>query len=135
MTASTIVIVDPYSSGTLLVSALQEEGYSVVAVTSGECIPAMYESSFRASDFDAWFTCPDITPALIEELRSRRPIAILPGAEIGVEVADRLSAQITPHLANLSQLASARSAQGRHGQGIASQGNRYHQDTEHCGPG
>ncbi|GGU81679.1 hypothetical protein GCM10010260_12670 [Streptomyces filipinensis] len=120
MTARTVVIVDPYSSGTLLASALREEGYSVVAVTSGSSIPDLYVDSFESSDFDAWFT--EFTPELVKELRSLDPVAVLPGAEIGVELADRLAEQITPDLANVPALSSARRHKGDMAEAVAASG-------------
>jgi predicted ATP-grasp superfamily ATP-dependent carboligase len=120
----TVVIVDPYSSGSLLAPALREIGHSVIGVTTSDPPPDIYLSSFHPADLDECFTCATITPGVVDRLGAADPVVVLAGAETGVELADRLAAELTPHLANVPALASARRHKGHMADAVAARGLR-----------
>jgi biotin carboxylase len=112
MKAPIVVIVDPYSSGNLLAPALRAKGFSVVAVTSAESPPEVLAGSFCPEDFDERIVCRALSTDVLERLRALEPVAVLAGADIGVELGDALAAQITPWVANDPALISARRHKG-----------------------
>ncbi|MFJ9852517.1 ATP-grasp domain-containing protein [Streptomyces sp. NPDC101150] len=105
---SPAVIVDPFSSGGLYAPAFRAAGVPTVAVVSYPEIPQAYAGSFQPADFDEILTLTGDEAPLAERLRALRPRCVLPGAEIGVELADRLAAQVVPDVANTPGLAAAR---------------------------
>ncbi|MFL6122116.1 ATP-grasp domain-containing protein [Actinophytocola sp.] len=112
MTARSVVVVDPYSSGNLFAAALREHGYVPVCVTTGETPPEIYLSSYRPADFDAVHVFRGDPTSLAAELRHLSPVAVIPGAETGVELADTLAAALTPDRANVPATTSARRHKG-----------------------
>jgi len=115
MSGPVVVIVQPYSSGNMYASALRRAGFSPCAVTLRSAAPLA--DSFRAADFDHHIEYgagddEEITPQLVgpvlDRLRELDPIAVLPGEQHGVRLADHLAAVLTPDRANLPELASAR---------------------------
>ncbi|MFF4698254.1 ATP-grasp domain-containing protein [Streptomyces chattanoogensis] len=105
---SPAVIVDPFSSGGLYAPAFRTAGVPTVAVVSYPEIPPAYAGSFRPEDYDTILSWDGDEAALVERLRALRPRCVLPGAEIGVELADRLAARVVPEVANVPGLAAAR---------------------------
>ncbi|WP_225074912.1 ATP-grasp domain-containing protein [Streptomyces sp. CoT10] len=112
MDSPVVVVVDPYSSGKLLAAALRRAGFSVVAVITGSSVCDFYASGFAESDFDDCLYCASVTPDFADRVRSLNPVAVLPGVEMGVALADVLAAELTPHLANEAGLSSARQHKG-----------------------
>jgi hypothetical protein len=108
MSRPTVVVVDPYSSGNLLAPALREAGISPVAVVSGPAPPAVYASTYHPEDFDVIFRYEGRLGELVDHVRGLDPVAVVPGGEHGVELADQVAAAVTPHLANVPRLAAAR---------------------------
>ncbi|MFG2139891.1 ATP-grasp domain-containing protein [Streptomyces sp. NPDC048650] len=105
---SPAVIVDPFSSGGLYAPAFRAAGVPSVAVVSYPEIPPAYAGSFRSEDFDTILTWDGDEDALVDRLCALRPRCVLPGAEIGVELADRLAARVVPEVANVPGLTAAR---------------------------
>jgi biotin carboxylase len=92
-----VVIVDPLSSGIELAPTFRARGVPAIAVTlKGEEWPE-FGAKMRASDFVD--IIPD-QPGLEKLLRKYDPIAILPGTEEGIPLAERLTGVLTPQLAN-----------------------------------
>lgn len=92
-----VVIVDPLSSGTELAPAFKARGIPAIAVTLKPMDWNGFGSKIRQSDF------MEIIPNqenLVEILRKYDPIAILPGTEEGVPLAEALAVEITPQHAN-----------------------------------
>lgn len=108
MSGPVVVVVDPYSSGNLLAPALREAGISPVAVVSGAAPPAVYASTYHPEDFDAVIAYEGRLDALVDRVRALAPVAVVPGGEHGVELADLVAAAVTPHLANVPHLGAAR---------------------------
>lgn len=94
-----IVIVDPRSSGTELAPAFKARGIPAIAITfpSNKSDHRGFGTEVQNSDFAE--VIPN-QPDLAEVLRKYNPLAIIPGADAGVPLADSLSAALTPDLAN-----------------------------------
>jgi biotin carboxylase len=121
-TGPTVVIVDPYSSGSLLAPALVEVGLAPVAVVSADRPPAVFASSYRPDDFPEIIRFQGSVEEVAARLRRLSPICVIPGAESGVELADQLAAAVTPELANEVALAGARRHKGLMGAAVAASG-------------
>ncbi|MFF4370548.1 ATP-grasp domain-containing protein [Streptomyces sp. NPDC001594] len=107
--AGTVVIVDGYSNAPALVSAFAERGYRAVHVlSSAEPHPGMVPP--RPEDYAQWFVCPDeaAVDATVSALAALGPVAVVPGQEPGVRLADTLSERL-----GLATNGTARSAARR----------------------
>ena len=92
-----VVIVEPLSSGIELAPAFKARGIPAIAVTLKSSDWTGFGSKIRASDFI------EIIPEqrnLVEILRKFAPLAIIPGAEEGVPLAEALALMMTPQFAN-----------------------------------
>lgn len=92
-----VVIVDPLSSGVELAPAFKTRGIPAIAVTFKPLGWTGFGMKMQSSDFVE--IIPD-QPNLVEILKKYNPIAIIPGTEEGVPLAERLAEALTPHLAN-----------------------------------
>lgn len=92
-----IVIVDPLSSGIELAPLFVKRGVPVIAVTFKPLERVGFGTKIQESDFCK--IIPD-GPDLIEDLRKYNPIAIIPGTESGVNLAQKLSDMLTPEYSN-----------------------------------
>ncbi|MFC4584821.1 ATP-grasp domain-containing protein [Sphaerisporangium corydalis] len=117
-----VVIVDPYSSGNLLAPALRDAGLLPVAVTSARRPPAMWAGSYHPEDFHQVIAHAGHLGETLAHLRALTPVAVLAGAESGVELADRLAALVTPGRANDPALAAARRDKGAMASAVAAAG-------------
>jgi biotin carboxylase len=115
MSGPAVVIVQPYSSGNMYAPALRRAGFSPCAVTLRSAAPLA--GSHRPADFDHHleYGAGDAEPVtsrligpVLERLRELDPVAVIPGEQHGVMLADQLAAVLTPERANLPELASAR---------------------------
>ncbi|MFC8454759.1 ATP-grasp domain-containing protein [Kitasatospora sp. NPDC057223] len=106
------VIVDPFSSGGMYAPAFAAAGVPVVAVTSYPEVPAAYADSFRPADFTHVLGFDGDVERLVAQLRPLAPRCVLPGAESGVELADRLTERLHPETVNTPALAAARRDKG-----------------------
>ncbi len=93
-----VIIVDPRSAGVELAPAFAAHGVPAIAITLEQPqIRSGYGREIRAADF------AQVIPAqhgLAGKLAKRDPLAILPGAEGGVPLAQELSEILTPWMAN-----------------------------------
>lgn len=92
-----IVIVDPLSSGTELAPTFKARGIPAIAVTLKTEEWPEFGSKMQVSDFVA--VIPD-QPGIEDIIRKYDPIAIVPGTEEGIPLAERLTELLTPHLSN-----------------------------------
>ncbi|WP_063771865.1 ATP-grasp domain-containing protein [Kitasatospora mediocidica] len=106
------VIVDPFSSGGMYAPAFTAAGVPVIAVTSYPEVPAAYADSFHPGDFTRVLAFDGDVERLVAELRPYAPRCVLPGAESGVELADRLTERLNPRTVNTPALATARRDKG-----------------------
>ncbi|GAA4238667.1 ATP-grasp domain-containing protein [Actinomadura meridiana] len=119
MTARTVAIVDPYSSGVLYAPALREAGFRPIAVLSWPLPADSFTATFRANDFDTILTA---SKNVVPQLTKLKPLAIIPGSESGVALADDLSQKLTPSLAHVPELTPSRSHKGHMAKAISSAG-------------
>ncbi|MEU2913549.1 ATP-grasp domain-containing protein [Streptomyces massasporeus] len=87
----TVAIVDAYSSANRLAPLLRERGYRTVHVQSTERIPAVSAPQFVPDDFAVNIVHRGdlaVTARVLAD--EHRPLAVLPGGEVGVELADAL---------------------------------------------
>ncbi|MBX9687141.1 MAG: ATP-grasp domain-containing protein [Candidatus Obscuribacterales bacterium] len=92
-----VVIIDPLSSGVELAPAFKSRGVPAIAVTLKNLDWVGYGAKIKSSDF------VEIIPNqenLVEILRKHNPLAILPGTEEGVPLAEALALALTPEFAN-----------------------------------
>lgn len=94
-----VVIVDPRSSGIELAPAFNSRGIPVIAVTfeSSTKNHRGFGVDVQTSDF---VKVVPVQPNLAEILKKYNPLAIIPGAEGGVALADILAQELTPQFAN-----------------------------------
>jgi biotin carboxylase len=92
-----VVIVDPLSSGIELAPAFGARGVPAIAVSIKTDEWPEFGSTMRHRDFLA--VLPD-HPGIASELERYDPIAVIPGTEEGIPLAERLAASLTPGLVN-----------------------------------
>ncbi len=94
-----VVIVDPRSSGIELAPAFKARGIPTIAIEfqSVKKDHRGFGSEVQTSDFTE--IIPN-QPNLSEILKKYNPLAIIPGADAGVALADTLAAALTPQFAN-----------------------------------
>ncbi len=100
-------IVDPYSSGARLAGEFARFGLESVAVLSTRRAPELFRSSYRRRDFIRvvhWKGDPEETA---DRLRRLNVEHLLPGCDLGLEVADLLGERLGVNL-NGTRLARAR---------------------------
>jgi hypothetical protein len=107
MTAHAI-IVDPYGAATGFGPAFRARGVSPVAVLSTpEPLPA-FAAGWHPEQFAAVRPYQDSLDELAGALRADDLVCVIPGIESGVELAEALSAVLTPAAGNVAGLAPAR---------------------------
>jgi biotin carboxylase len=94
-----IVIVEPISAGVELAPAFNTHGIPCVAVMLGDVDWTGYGSDMISDDF---IKVLSNHPEIASEVKSLNPIAIIPGSEGAVELADSLATKLTPNIANTS---------------------------------
>ncbi|WBV62983.1 ATP-grasp domain-containing protein [Legionella pneumophila 130b] len=92
-----VVIVNPLSSGIELAPAFKARGIPAIAVTLKPLDWIGFGANMQTSDFIE--IIPD-QPNLVEVLAKYDPIAIIPGTEEGVPLAEALAINLTPQFAN-----------------------------------
>ncbi|MFM6928153.1 MAG: ATP-grasp domain-containing protein [Bdellovibrio sp.] len=99
-----IIIVDPRSSGTELAPAFKARGIPTIAITfpTAQGNHRGFGTKIQIEDFDE--VIPN-QPHLSEILKKYNPLAIIPGADGGVALADSLAEVLTPQFANAPEKA------------------------------
>jgi biotin carboxylase len=87
-------IVDAYSSGNLLARAFRKRGFRSVHIQSSPGILPIDRHSYRPQDFIGTIVHKGDLGRTLEEIRAYHPSILIPGAEGGVEFADRLSQEL-----------------------------------------
>lgn len=99
-----VLIVDGYSSGSLLPPQFAAQGYRVIHIHASGKPKTFQTQSFQSANFvddyayDFVNESPSNRTKLLGWIRGYRPVAILPGAESGVLLADSLSAELSNEL-------------------------------------
>jgi len=102
-----VAIVDPFSSGAMLATALRERRIACVAVLSSARIPESMRSRFDRAAFAAVIEHGGDLERTIEALRDYEPDHVVAGFESGVALADALSERMSL-TSNGTALSSAR---------------------------
>lgn len=92
-----VIIVDPLEAGIELAPVFKKRGIPAIAVNFQTPDCPGFGTQVQTSDFME--VIPD-QPNLVEMLRKYNPIAVIPGTEEGVPLADRLTEILTPQFAN-----------------------------------
>jgi biotin carboxylase len=92
-----VIIVNPISSGIELAPAFKARGIPVIAITLHSLEWAGFGTKIQHADFIE--IIPN-QPNLAERLKGYDPLAIIPGDEEGVPLAEALALALTPQLAN-----------------------------------
>ncbi len=92
-----VVIVDPLSSGIELAPAFRARDIPAIAITLINKEWPEFGSKIQASDFIE--IIPE-QPDLLKLIKKYNPIAIIPGTEEGISLAEHLTAVLTPEFAN-----------------------------------
>ncbi len=92
-----VVIVDPLSSGIELAPTFKARGIPAIAVTLKNEEWPEFGSKMKASDF---LEVISDRPGIENLIKKYDPIAIIPGTEEGIPLAEHLTAILTPKLAN-----------------------------------
>ncbi len=102
------IIVDPVSTGKEYAAAFRAAGVRPVAVLT-EAEPTLaYRGSWHPENFDAVHVFDGDLPGLAARLRDYRPLCIIPGSELGVELYDGLAELACPGSGNVPGLGWAR---------------------------
>jgi biotin carboxylase len=86
-----IVLVDTYAPTSRLASLFREAGYACVRVQSTVAVPRIYRAPFKVDDYIAGIVHTGDLRNTLRALDKYRPVAVVVGGEIGVELADALS--------------------------------------------
>ncbi|MFI6414739.1 ATP-grasp domain-containing protein [Streptomyces sp. NPDC050585] len=86
-----VCVVDSYGLSKTLVDAFLRHGAAVVRVQSTPEVPAAYRGPFDLSSYRDNIVHRGDLAATARAVAAHRPVAVLPGGEIGVELADALS--------------------------------------------
>lgn len=106
-----MIIVDPLSSGIELAPAFQKRNIPCIAVSTFDPLSNLgYGTRLQTEDFVEVikFRAGDKEAELAEKLRALHPLAVLPGTDAAIPLAERLAAMLTPDLANDPGLQQAR---------------------------
>ncbi|MCL3997199.1 ATP-grasp domain-containing protein [Streptomyces lavenduligriseus] len=86
-----VCVVDSYGLSKKLVDEFLRRGAAVVRVQSTPDVPAAYRGPFDLSDYHDNIVHRGDLAATARAVAAHRPVAVVPGGEIGVELADALS--------------------------------------------
>ncbi|MFI1719286.1 ATP-grasp domain-containing protein [Streptomyces litmocidini] len=86
-----VCVVDSYGLSKTLVDEFLRRGADVVRVQSTPEVPAAYRGPFDLSDYRDNIVHRGDLAATARAVAAHRPVAVVPGGEIGVELADALS--------------------------------------------
>ncbi|MFC9932115.1 ATP-grasp domain-containing protein [Streptomyces sp. NPDC127190] len=86
-----VVIVDSYAPTRLLAAQFEKAGASLVRVQSTVEVPEVYRSSFDVDNYVENIIHRGDLAQTVAAVRRYRPVAVVAGGEIGVELADALS--------------------------------------------
>ncbi len=90
-----VAIVDPYSAGALLATALIERGVSCVAIESYPAVPASMRSHYTPDAFANVIQADDNFDHTLAQVARHGPTHVMAGFESGVELAEELSERLS----------------------------------------
>lgn len=123
MSKPVIAIVDPFTSSAMLAPALREAGLSPVAVMdyTGPGL-APLQSAHIPKAYDALINHHGDLDATTRMLGALRPIAVIPGVEASLHIAEHLAAELTPERTNVAGIGDARRHKYQMHQALAAHG-------------
>ena len=89
-----IVIVDPYSSGALLATALVQRNVTCIGVQSSATLPDDMKSKFDATNFRQLVVHRGCLETTLRQIERYQPFHVIAGFESGVELAEQLSSSL-----------------------------------------
>jgi biotin carboxylase len=101
-------IVDAYSSSSLYAPALKERGYECIAIQSQAAPTNIIAGSFKPDDFCDVLKFSGDLDQLVAELKKRNVQLIVPGMEMGLELADAIGEKMGSHIFNDPQTSHLR---------------------------
>lgn len=102
------IIVDGYSTGAGLVKGFERHGIQCIHIQSQPTIPQVYLHTFEPNNYYKNFVYPGDLVTFSKKLEYYQPEFIIPGAECGIELADKLSEALGLSTTNGSQLSECR---------------------------
>ncbi len=93
-------IVDAYSSSNLYAPALKAAGYECIAIQSQAAPTNLIAGSFKPSDFTEVLKFTGDLEEMVSELKKRSVQFIVPGMEMGLELADLIGERMGSHIFN-----------------------------------
>jgi len=94
------VLVDPYSGAKDYSPAFRARGVRTLALLSTPKPLPSFLAGWFPDEFDEVWTFDGDLPALVERLRARDPLCVMPGNESAIELSEALNEALLPHLAN-----------------------------------
>jgi hypothetical protein len=122
-------VVDPYSAGSLLGAELGRRGFGRIAVQSIGEVPDVFRSTYDPAAFEEVVVHRGDLEETASRLRERGVDCIVPGCELGVELADRLRDRLSLH-PNDPELGEARRDKFRMVETVRAHGLRA--PLQHC---
>jgi ATP-grasp domain len=102
------VLVDPYAGASEYGPAFHARQVATIAVLSTPQPLASFAAGWFPDKFDEVWTFDGDLPALVARLRATHPLCVLPGNESAVELAEVLTEQLVPGIANTPGGSAAR---------------------------
>jgi biotin carboxylase len=104
-----VAIVRPFTSAAMVAPALREAGFSPVAVMdyTGPSLAPLH-SSHDPGAYDAVINHHGDMAGTIERLGGLKPIAVIPGVEAALRLAQECSDALAPEFSNVAELVDAR---------------------------
>jgi biotin carboxylase len=93
-TSPCVCLVDAMSSGSLLAPALRDRGFRSIHVQTGKQMASSLKGSFVIADHAAQIVFDGDFERCLDEVAGHRPVCVIPGMEVGVLLADRLSERL-----------------------------------------
>jgi biotin carboxylase len=90
------VVIDPLSTGQEYPAVFRTAGYETVAVLSTADPPEIYRASWHPDNFRHIHVFDGDLPALARSLKAYEPRCVIPGTEVGVELAEALNPLVPP---------------------------------------
>ena len=89
-----VAIIDGYSSANQLPSACLRQGYQSIHICSSKDLPSFYFASYQPDEYVSNFIYGGSDCELEKQISKFNIVAVIPGVETGVELADKLSEKL-----------------------------------------
>ena len=126
MKSERVAIVNPYSSGSLLPEAFRKKGIECLAIHTQCLSDSVFSGSYNQSDFSASLSAADDSlDTLARKLQGENLLAVVPGIDSGVTLADQLCERLSMPATNNTQMQQARRNKDSMQAAIAQAGLRH----------